>query len=99
MKNFRTYQLAKQLYQLSCTLKLPAYLRGQLLRASSSVVLNLAEGRGKRTMADQRKFFDISFGSIREVQAIFDLSNAPQNAHQLADQTAAHLYKLLKNLH
>jgi len=44
LKNFRTYQLAVQLYRQSAVLKLPAHLRDQLLRAASSAALNTAEG-------------------------------------------------------
>jgi four helix bundle protein len=42
-KNFRTYQLAVEFYRSAKTLQLPRHLKDQLNRASSSVVLNLAE--------------------------------------------------------
>ncbi len=96
MKQFRTYHLAIKLYRASSALHLPHHLQDQLLRASSSVVLNLAEGAGKRTMKDQRKFYDIAFGSLRECQAILELAElSHKKAGLIADQTAAHLYKLL----
>ncbi|MEI8348431.1 MAG: four helix bundle protein [Pseudomonadota bacterium] len=56
------------------------------------------EGRGKRTPKDQRRFFDIAFGSVREVQSVLDLANAKDDIVIFADKTAAHLYKLIKFL-
>jgi four helix bundle protein len=96
--NFRTYSLSVQLYHECSNLKLPHHLKDQLLRASSSIALNLAEGRGKRTPKDQRRFFDIAFGSVREVQSVLDLANAKDDIVILADKTAAHLYKLIQFL-
>ena len=52
MNNFRTLNLAIELHQQCRKLKAPAYLKDQLNRASSSVALNLGEGRGKRTVKD-----------------------------------------------
>ena len=95
--NFRTYQLSVQLYRECSKLKLPHYLKDQVLRASSSVALNLVEGNAKRSPKEQRRFFEISFGSLREVQSILDLANVQSEINVLADKTAAHLYKLLKH--
>ena len=74
MKNFRTYDLAVSFYQATERLKLGSHLRNQLLRASSSTVLNLAEGRGRKTGSDQKRFFQIALGSHRECQAILELA-------------------------
>jgi four helix bundle protein len=57
LRNFKAYQLAKEHYWHCKELKLPSFLKDQLLRASSSVALTLAEGSGKRTPADQRRFY------------------------------------------
>ncbi|MBX7138295.1 MAG: four helix bundle protein, partial [Oligoflexia bacterium] len=43
------------------------------MRATLSIALNLAEGRGKPTRKDQLRFFSIAFGSVRECQAILIL--------------------------
>src|SRR5271170_6775002 len=45
----------------------------QLDRASTSIVLNLAEGNGKYTAADRRRFFDNSRGSALECAAALDV--------------------------
>jgi len=37
--------------------------RNQWLRASQSIALNIAEGKGKTTSADRRRYFEIARGS------------------------------------
>jgi four helix bundle protein len=96
MKNFRTYQIAVEFYHLSAEEKLPGHLRDQLRRAASSVVLNLAEGSGRFSAKDQKRFFHIAFGSLRECQAVFDLNKIGNPALiECADKLAAHLFKLI----
>ena len=55
--------------------KLPAKLaaRDQLDRASTSAVLNIAEGNGKRSHPDRCRFFDIARGSALESAACLDV--------------------------
>lgn len=97
MKTFRTYQLAITFYRSIQHLSLPSHLNQQLLRASSSIVLNLAEGNGKRLTADRKRFFQIAFGSVREVQAIFDLLDKDLVGQRAQlDNLAASTYRLLK---
>jgi four helix bundle protein len=97
VKNFRTYQLAVEFYHLSSAISLPRHLKDQLNRASSSIVLNLTEGSARSSKADQKRFFEVAFGSLRESQAILDLSlAAPERTVKAADTLAAHLYKLIK---
>ena len=96
LKNFRTYTIAVEFYRHTQGLKLPRHLKDQLDRASSSIVLNLAEGAGRQSFHDQKRFYTISFGSLRESQAILDLSpGASQKVRDCADKLAAHLYCLL----
>jgi four helix bundle protein len=66
-------------------------------RASLSVVLNLAEGSGKRTERDRKRFYSIAYGSIRDVQAILDITFQKKSMLRLSDMTAAHIFKLIKN--
>jgi len=55
--------------------QVPARLaaRDQLDRASTSIVLNLAEGNGKRSEADRCRYFDSSRGSALECAACLDV--------------------------
>ena len=55
--------------------RLPGKLsaKDQLDRASPSVVLNLAEGNGKRSPPDRCRFFDIARGSAVECAACLDV--------------------------
>jgi four helix bundle protein len=47
--------------------------RDQLIRASQSIPLNLAEGNGKTSNGDRKRFFEISRGSALECAAIQDI--------------------------
>ncbi|MCB0317722.1 MAG: four helix bundle protein [Bdellovibrionales bacterium] len=97
--NFRTYQLSVSFYHGCVALKLPSHLRNQLDRAASSVSLNLAEGSGRSSKKEQRRFYDIAFASLRECQAVLDLVLEPvEELKDLADKLAAHLYCLIKAL-
>ena len=97
LSNFRSYQMALSLYHLSKKQVLRSALKDQLLRASSSVALNLAEGNDRSTQKDRRRFFNIAFSSLREVQALCELEDLRELA-KLADTTAASVYCLLKQI-
>ena len=59
--------------------KLPGlhkHAKDQLLRASQSIPLNIAEGNGKTTEADRRHYFEIARGSALECAAIQDVLEA-----------------------
>ncbi len=95
LSQFRTYQLAVGFHRSVTTTTLPQYLKDQMLRASSSIALNLAEGSCKPTRKDQLRYYTIAFASLRECQAGLDL--APEPAPELAKQAdllGAHLYRL-----
>ena len=95
--NFRSYQIAVQLYREVTRLRTPSHLQSQLLRAASSVVLNLAEGSGKDSWPDRKRFYAIAMGSLREVQAILDLAPpAASPVVHLADHLGACIYKLCR---
>ncbi|MBY0470491.1 four helix bundle protein [bacterium] len=95
-KGFLTYDLAVALYRHVETIQARASLREQLLRASESVVLNIAEGAGRTGKKDQARFYAIALGSLREVQAVFDLiSLQDKQVVGLTDYVAACLYRLI----
>jgi four helix bundle protein len=94
IQGFRTYDLALALHAACKKVQVPSYLRDQLLRASSSVVLNLAEGSGKQSKRDRVRFYGIALGSLREVQACADLEGLESLKPQL-DVLGAHVYRLV----
>jgi four helix bundle protein len=95
IQNFRTYELAVSFYRRLPAIEAPAHLKDQLLRAGSSIILNLAEGSAKPTKRDQRRFYAMAFGSIREVQAIADILNLNADLTNQLDHLAACTYKLV----
>ena len=70
------YRVALEFHALACQL-LPkrgyAELRDQVDRASISIVLNIAEGCGRRSPADKGRFYSMARGSATECAAILDL--------------------------
>lgn len=96
LNSFRTYQIAKELYLECERLNLKGEFKNQLHRASLSICLNLAEGSGKRTLKDRKRFYTIALGSLREVQALLDII---ENEFLLciANKLGAHIWKLNQN--
>ena len=95
LPRFRTYHFAVQFYHAADQIRCAPHLRLQLLRAASSVVLNLSEGSARPTEADRRRFYSTAFGSIRECQSILDLIGVVDpETKKLADTLAAHAYRL-----
>jgi four helix bundle protein len=50
-----------------------SHLSDQLTRASTSIVLNLAEGAGKHSKADKRRYYVSARGSATESAALLDV--------------------------
>jgi len=48
------------------------FARDELIRASQSIPRNIAEGNGKRSQADRKRFFEIARGSALECAAVMD---------------------------
>jgi len=95
LKDFRAFQLSKEFYQRCKLIKLPILLKDQLIRASSSIALNLAESSGKRTTKDRIRYFTMALGSVRECEAILELENVQDPVTKdLVNQLGAVLFKL-----
>jgi four helix bundle protein len=47
----------------------------QVRRAALSVVLNIAEGCLRKSETERKRFFEISRGSLIEIDAAFDVAN------------------------
>lgn len=50
-------------------------LTQQIKRAAISVHLNLAEGFSRKSLTERKRFFEISRGSLIEIDAAFDISS------------------------
>ena len=76
------YHLALEFHgrAASFALRGDSVLRDQLRRASLSVVLNIAEGAGRRSKAQKRHFYGIARGSAMESAAIVDVLRVRQLA-------------------
>ena len=62
-----SYQISKSL----CGTNRQA--RDQWFRAAQSIPLNIAEGNGKQSLKDKKRFFEIARGSALECAAIHDV--------------------------
>ena len=96
MEKFKTYQLAIQFYHKPNNVDLKGPMKNQFQRALLSIPLNLSEGSAKSSAKERKKFYEISLGSLREVQTILSLINH-QKLIKEADKLGAFLYKLCKN--
>lgn len=80
------------------------HLADQLTRAATSIVLNIAEGAGKYSGPDKRRYFLSALGSTTESAAIFDIcwrlklvdADVHRAAKEILDRIASMLVKLAK---
>lgn len=93
MKNFRTYQLAMEFYKEAKLHPLKGIYKDQFDRALLSIPLNLAEGSGKQTAKDKRKFYFIALGSLREIECLIELFEM-NKFKEKANVLGAHIVKL-----
>jgi four helix bundle protein len=61
------------IYRLCERLKGHRNAKDQLIRASQSIPLNIAEGNGKATDGERRRYFEIARGSALECGAVQDV--------------------------
>lgn len=77
-------------------------LRDQAMRAAASVCLNIAEGAGRPSAADQRRVYGIARGEAGETAAALDVAIAAGfasvDAAGAAKQLAVRAYALLSGL-
>ena len=92
-EKLEVYALALELQALASTLVPPNHrvLQDQLERASLSVVLNIAEGAGRRSRKDKRRFYTIARGSATETAAVVDVLRRRRLAPEAACATARSL--------
>jgi four helix bundle protein len=75
-ENLDVYRVAVDLHVAACAL-LPKsgvrVIRDQLERATLGIVLNIAEGAGRRSLPDKRRFYEMARGSATEAAALLDV--------------------------
>jgi four helix bundle protein len=83
-----------------------SHLADQLSRASTSIVLNVAEGAGKFSKPDKRRYYITAIGSATESAAILDvcmrLNLASGSSHSagkgILERVVSMLVKLAKSM-
>ena len=98
MKTFRTLELSEKFYQMSEETDLKGNLRDQLLRASSSIALNLAEGNAKQSVKEKKRYYRTAYASLKECQTISKLGKVDdKEIIGTADYLGASLWKLMNS--
>jgi len=72
-----------------------SYIRDQLRRASISIVINIAEGSGKFSRADKRKFYTIARGSCYECVSLLEIIFGEK---QIKEDIFCEYYKLFEQI-
>ena len=84
-KKFKVYEkihsVVPELYAIANNHGLDKVIAYQLKRASLSMLLNTAEGSGRKTKKDRRHFFVIARGSCFECAAILHLLEELDSKH------------------
>jgi four helix bundle protein len=83
-----------------------SHIADQLSRAATSITLNIAEGAGKFSRADKRRYYLTALGSTTECAAIFDVclrlkvisAERHREGKRMVDQLAAMVTGLAKSM-
>jgi len=103
-ENLDVYRVAKEALALSLDERkrwkgLPGELSSQLERALVSCVLNIAEGAGRATRADQKRHYAIARGSAYESAAILSIVSLYRTEEQAICETIrARLVRVIQML-
>jgi four helix bundle protein len=111
MQDYRKLQVWQKSHQLALTTyELPAYLtkpeawplRDQILRAGISIPSNIAEGAGRGSNPDFRRFLWNSMGSCNELESQLllasDLKFIPRERHSRLENDLSEVRKMLSGL-
>jgi len=109
-ENLAVYKKAKNynksITRFLLTHKIDRSTQDQLRRASLSIMLNIAEGTGRATNPDKRRFYIIARGSAFECVSIFDYLLDVQVINKMQydyfysvlEEISKMLYAMIKNL-
>lgn len=100
----KSHLLVLEIYKATKTF--PAHeqfgLTNQIRRAAVSIASNIAEGFGRRTVADRLHFYDMARASLHEVQAQLliakDISYLMVEQYDLLEVSTVECHKLLTGL-
>ncbi len=67
------------------------------MRASLSIALNITEGSGRQSPKDQKRFYSIAMGSLRETQTLIKIVQN-KNLAEKYDQLGALVYGLVRKV-
>jgi four helix bundle protein len=104
-EGLEVYRVALELH--SCVVALTPTrgcrdLKDQIERATTSIVLNIAEGAGRFSRRDKRRFYEIARGSATEVAAVTDILSvrrvAPAESCNHARNLAVRIVQMLSRL-
>lgn len=98
MSGFRTLNLAVDFHDKVENSKVKGHLRDQLLRAASSIALNLSEGNAKPSVKEKKRYYQTAYASCQECKTIFLLAKVKdQPVNKIAEHLGASLYKLMNS--
>lgn len=96
MSTFRTLESAIHFHDKVEKLKIRGHLRDQLIRASSSIALNLSEGNAKGSAREKKRYYQTAYASLKECQTIFRLAKGTNSElEEFANQLGGSLWRLM----